>query len=114
MLNKRSQEETYGIPFIIGLFCAYSNLEYVRVPVIHRINQAEYVIHVCVAASQEYVNTYSTRRAGTLRGQSRIRYSLHPLDSVNPGFIWQAPLVNPLDSFGFTYREDSYNVPKRI
>jgi len=22
----------------------------------------------------------------------------HPLDSVNPGFIWRAPLVNPLDS----------------
>jgi len=29
----------------------------------------------------------------------------HPLDSLNPGFIWQAPLVNPLDSFGFTYRD---------
>ena len=28
-----------------------------------------------------------------------------PLDSVNPGFIWRAPLVNPLDSFGFTYRD---------
>ena len=22
----------------------------------------------------------------------------HPLDSVNPGFIWRAPLVNPLGS----------------
>ena len=22
----------------------------------------------------------------------------HPLDSVNPSFIWRAPLVNPLDS----------------
>jgi len=28
----------------------------------------------------------------------------HPLDSVNSEFIWRAPLVNPLDSFGFTYR----------
>jgi len=29
----------------------------------------------------------------------------HPLDSVNPGFIWRVPLVNPFDSFGFTYRD---------
>jgi len=28
-----------------------------------------------------------------------------PLDSVNPGFIWRAPLVKPLDSFRFTYRD---------
>jgi len=49
----------------------------------------------------------------SLREQSRIEYSLLSLDSVNPGFIWRASLVNPLDSFGFTYR-DSYNGPKRI
>jgi len=30
--------------------------------VIHRVNQAEYGIHILVAASQEYVNTYSTCR----------------------------------------------------
>jgi len=29
----------------------------------------------------------------------------HPLDSVNLGFIWRAPLVNPSDSFGFVYRD---------
>jgi len=29
----------------------------------------------------------------------------HPLDSINPGFIWRAPLVNPLDSFGLTYTD---------
>jgi len=29
----------------------------------------------------------------------------HPLDSVNPGFIWRAPPVNPLDSFGCTYMD---------
>jgi len=42
-----------GILFIASLFCDYSNLEYVRGPVIYRVNQAEYVIHVLVAASQE-------------------------------------------------------------
>ena len=42
------------------------NLEYVPVPVMYRVNQAQYVIHILVAASQEYVNTYSTRR---VRGQ---------------------------------------------
>jgi len=44
----------------------YSNLEYVRVPVKYRVHQAEYGIHIRVAASQEYVNTYSTRRPTVL------------------------------------------------
>jgi len=35
----------------------YSNLEYVHIHVIYRVHQAEYGIHVLVAASQEYVNT---------------------------------------------------------
>jgi len=52
----------YGIPFICSLLCEYTNLEYVRVLVIYRVNQAEYVIHMHVAASQEYVNTHLTRR----------------------------------------------------
>jgi len=52
----------YGLLFIFSLFCEYTNREYVRVPVIYRNNQAEYGIHIHVAASQEYVNTYSTRR----------------------------------------------------
>jgi len=38
------------------------NLESVRFPVIYRVNQAEYGIHILVAASQEYENTYSTLR----------------------------------------------------
>ena len=29
----------------------------------------------------------------------------HPLDSVNPRFIWRTPLVNPLDSFGLMYSD---------
>jgi len=55
----------YGSLFILGLLCEYINLGYVRVPVIYRVNQAEYVIHIRVAASQEYVNIYSTRRNHT-------------------------------------------------
>jgi len=61
----------YGILFIFDLFCEYISLEYVRVPVIYRLNQAECVIHILVAASQEYVKTYSTRRSSTLQGVNR-------------------------------------------
>jgi len=49
-------------------FYEYSDLEYVHVPVEYRVHQAEYVIHIRVAASQEYVNTYSTRRQITGKG----------------------------------------------
>jgi len=52
----------YGILFIFSPFDEYINLEYVRVPVISRVHQAEYVVHFLLVASQEYVNTYSTRR----------------------------------------------------
>jgi len=57
---KRGQD--YGILFIFSLFCEYINLDYVRVPVVYRANQAEYGIHILVVAPQEYVNVYSTRR----------------------------------------------------
>ena len=36
---------------------------------------------------------------------SGLSVHCHHLDSVNPGFIWRPPLVDPLDSFGFTYRD---------
>ena len=52
----------YGILFIFSLFCEYINLEYVRIHVIYRVHQAEYAILIPMAAPQEYVNTYSTRR----------------------------------------------------
>jgi len=42
------------------------NIEYVRVPVIYRVNQAECVIHILVAASQEYVITYRVNPRFTL------------------------------------------------
>ena len=52
----------YGILFMLSLFCVYGNLEYLHFHVIYRVNQAEYGIQFRVAASQEYVNMYSTRR----------------------------------------------------
>ena len=52
----------YSILFIFSLFYESSNLEYVHIHVIYRVNQAEYGIRILVAASQEYVNTYSTCR----------------------------------------------------
>ena len=58
----RSKEQNTVFYSYLACFCEYINLEFVRVPVIYRFNQAEYIIHIRVAASQEYVNTYSTRR----------------------------------------------------
>ena len=54
-----------GILFIFSLFGEYIQLEYARIHVIYRVNQAEYVIHIRVVAPQEYVNIYSTRRNKT-------------------------------------------------
>jgi len=51
---------------MFSLFCEYLYLEYARIHVIYRVDQAEYVIHILVAAPQEYVNIYSTRRTGHL------------------------------------------------
>ena len=55
----------YGILFICNLFCEYANLEYVRLHVIYRANQAEYGIHILVIVQQKYVNNYSTPRTTT-------------------------------------------------
>jgi len=44
-----------------------SNLEYVHIHVIYRVSQAENEI-----ASQEYVNTYSTRRTGSTQLHSDV------------------------------------------
>ena len=56
------QGKAYGILFIFSLFYEYMYLEYARIHVIHRVNQAEYVIHVVVVAPQENANIYSTLR----------------------------------------------------
>jgi len=52
----------YQILFMFSLFYEYSNLEYAHICVIYRVTQAEYEIRILMAAPQEYVNTYSTRR----------------------------------------------------
>jgi len=48
MLNTRGEEENL---FICSLVCESINLEYVWVPAIYRVNLAEYVIRILVAAS---------------------------------------------------------------
>jgi len=67
----------YGILFIFSLFYEYIPLEYVRIPVVYRVHQAEYGIHIRVAVSQEYVNTNSTPR--TRVGKNRVNRSSEPL-----------------------------------
>jgi len=62
MLNTQGGGVKYGILFLSSLFYEYSNLEYVHMHVIYQVHQAEYGIRFLVAASHEYVNTYSTRR----------------------------------------------------
>jgi len=70
LLNTRGGRSKYGILFIVSLFYEYSNLEYVHIHAIYRVNQAEYVIRILVATPQEYVNTYSTCRvAALLKGE---------------------------------------------
>jgi len=63
---------------MFSLFYEYIQLESVRIHVIYRANQAEYVIHILVVAPQElvvapqeYVNIYSTRRTLPLPGVTR-------------------------------------------
>jgi len=56
-------------------------LEYVRVHVIHRVHQAEHVIHMLVVAPQEYVNIYSTRRVAHRRGLG-LRVKVNPNPST--------------------------------
>jgi len=55
MLNTRSAKKNQ-ILLIFSLFREYSNLVYVRFHVLYRVDQAEYVICILVAAPQEYVN----------------------------------------------------------
>jgi len=52
----------YGVRFIFGLFCEFSNLEPVWLPVMVRVHQAEYGIHILVAASQEYLKCIISRK----------------------------------------------------
>ena len=62
MLNTRNEEPNNEFSSYLACFCEYIHLEYVRIHIIYRVNQAEYVIHTIAVAPQEYVNIYSTRR----------------------------------------------------
>jgi len=78
---------TYGILFIFSLFYEYSNLESVHLHIIYRVQQAEYGIRIRVAAPQEYVNTYSTRR---VRNRLSVAANHAPF-----GLSWASPLHRP-------------------
>ena len=94
-------------------FYEYSSLQYIRIYVIYRATQAEYVIRILMAASLEYVKTYSTRRltscawqfARELRarfqryrgGKAPLAYrTVHSGEPANTPFAWAA-LYRPHD-----------------
>jgi len=56
MLNMRSGKKN-GILSIFSPIYEYSTLAYEYVPVLYRVHEGENVIHILVAAPQEYVNT---------------------------------------------------------
>jgi len=59
---------------MFSLFCECIHLEYVRIHVICRVNQAERVIHIRVVAPQEYVNIYLGFQASKcVRGELKRR-----------------------------------------
>jgi len=72
MGNTRNEEQNTRILFRFGLFCEYSNLEYVRIHAIYRVNQAGYAIHIPADAPPEYVNMYSPRRVSGLITVTRV------------------------------------------
>ena len=62
MGNTRNEEQKTRFLFRFGLFCEYSNLEYVRIHAIYRVHQAGCAIHIPADAPPEYVNMYSPIR----------------------------------------------------
>ena len=62
--------------FVFGLFCEYIHLEYERIHVIYRVDQAECDVHILVVALQEHVNIYSTLRDRALLATCRYICSL--------------------------------------
>jgi len=65
MGNTRNEEQHTRILLRFGLFCEYSNHEYVRIHAIYRVHQAGYAFHIPADAPPEYVNMYSPRRSLT-------------------------------------------------
>jgi len=62
---------------MFSLLYEYSNLEYVRIYVIDRITQAECVIRILMAASQEYVKTYSACKFTTRESEGTRERHIH-------------------------------------
>jgi len=56
MLNTRNEEQNTVFYTYSAYFVNTFNLEYVRVPVMYRVHQAEYVIRILAVAPQEYAN----------------------------------------------------------
>jgi len=62
----------YGILFRFSLYCEYIHLDFVRIHVIYRVHQAEYVIHIRVVAPQEYVDIDSTLRVVVCASEAKL------------------------------------------
>jgi len=80
---------------MFSLLSAYSNLEYVRIYVIYRVTQAEYVIRIRMAVSQKYVNIYSTH--GVSNRNSPLSFLVGPCGAnlPSPDAALPTPLSNP-------------------
>jgi len=63
MLNTRNEESNTVLYSDLACYMNTSTLN----TYIYRVNQAEYVIRIRVAAPQEYVNISLTRRQGTFK-----------------------------------------------
>ena len=59
----------------------------------YRVYQAEYGIHFLVAASQEYVNTYSTRRLPTHAGLYAQRPCSYCRSRADRGRVHEPPAL---------------------
>jgi len=79
MLNARKKETTTVFYSYLTCFVNTSHLEYVRIHVIYRVNQAEYVIHILVVAPNEYVKAIQHVGPQQEGAQSRIPYHRYPI-----------------------------------
>ena len=86
MLITRNEEKNTVFYSYLACVHEYIQLEYVRIHVINRVNQAENGIHIRVVAPQEYVNIYSTRKIDTETHSFSIYTTpmLTPYLGVNP------------------------------
>jgi len=79
----------------------------------YRVHRAEYDIHILVAASQEYVNTYSTRRTNSMLGgwvnPHRERQTIPQGQTSSPpkSFLTPAAKAHPNQTANATAAETS-------